>query len=138
VVEGEARGIAVAACPRCAAAVARSSEALGRLHFNHALELMTKGNTRSAEEQLCAACALLPTQVEPRRVLGKLRARLGNTEGAYLDLAWAKQLAPGDLKTAAAFEAVERTLVRRRRFASLALAAMFLFTAAAVVLSRFL
>jgi hypothetical protein len=127
-----------AVCPACAAPLQRSADLWGRLCFNRSLELIAKGDLGGAEEQLCAACALLPSQVEPRRLLGKLRAQRGAHEDAFVDLSWAKQLAPGDAKTVAALDAVEKALVRKRRLASLAVGAMFLVTAAAVLASRFL
>jgi hypothetical protein len=125
-------------CPACAAPLQRSAELWGRLCFNRALELIAKNDFAGAEEQLCAASALLPSQVEPRRLLGKLRAQRGAHEDAFIDLSWAKQLAPGDMKTVAAFEAVEKALVRKRRMALLAVGAVFLFTATAVLASRLL
>jgi hypothetical protein len=125
-------------CVSCAPGLERSADVWGRLFFNRALELIAKGEPRLAEEQLCAACALMPSQVEPRRLLGKLRAQHGEHEEAFIDLSWAKQLGPTDTKTVAALAAVEKALLRKRRVASLTLGAVFLVTAAAVIASRWL
>jgi tetratricopeptide (TPR) repeat protein len=107
-------------CLRCSAL-----DALGRLCFNHALTLLKRGKRAAAEEHLCAACALMPTRVEARRSLGKLRAQLGRYEAARVDLSLALQLAPGDARTAAALTATQvRLLLRRGWVAAFAVLAM--------------
>jgi hypothetical protein len=92
---------------------------LGRMCFNRALELVKEGDLASAENQLCAACALMPLRFEGYRALGKLRARAGRTGDALVDLRIACKLAPGDAGAAAALKEVER-LARREKLVLLA------------------
>lgn len=119
----------MSACPACAAPhtagtscqrcgvdldVARALDAVGRVCFNRALELIAEGQRERAEDQLCAACALMPARVEARRALGKLRAQLGRLDAAAVDLELARRLAPDDPGTRRAAEAVRRRLARER------------------------
>jgi hypothetical protein len=93
--------------------LASTLEAVGRVCFNRGLELAKKGDAWGAEEHLCAACALLPTRADPRRVLGKLRAQQGRLEAAAIDLELAQRLAPEDLGTKNALSKAYALLKRR-------------------------
>ena len=87
---------------------------LGKLCFNRALELLKEGDLAAAENQLCAACALMPLRPEGYRALGKLRAQAGRHADASYDLALACRLAPEDGDARAALAEVAR-LARRER-----------------------
>jgi hypothetical protein len=104
--------------------VARALDAVGRICFNRGLELVAKADIHSAENYLCAACALLPSRVEPRRALGKVRAKLGRFEAAALDLELARRISPGDRATESALAAAER-LIKRERMMLIAVAGGF-------------
>ncbi|MBI5545253.1 MAG: hypothetical protein HY901_15290 [Deltaproteobacteria bacterium] len=92
---------------------------LGRMCFNRALELLKEGDLTGAENQLCAACALMPLRPEAHRALGKLRAQSGRLGAAVVDLNLAHRLAPEDADAIAALAEVQR-LARRERWMLLA------------------
>jgi len=87
---------------------------LGRLCFNRALELEREGDRAGAENQLCAAAALMPLRPESHRALGKLRAQAGRLPDAAAELAIAVQLDPKDEDAREALAAVQRQARRER------------------------
>ena len=108
---------------------------IGRLCFNRALEYLKKDDLTAAENQLCAASALIPLRFETHRALGRLRARTGRLLDAAQDLQTALRLAPEDEGTKRALAEVVR-LARRERLlilgapailAALAVASIVLF-----------
>jgi hypothetical protein len=105
---------------------------IGRLSFNRALELLQRDERAEAENQLCAACALMPLRVEPHRALGKVRARGGRLTEAAAELRLALRIAPHDEDALRALREVER-LARRERRLILAAPDILLILAAASV-----
>jgi regulator of sirC expression with transglutaminase-like and TPR domain len=103
-------------CQHCGAELRLPAllDRLGRLCFNRALELLKEGDLPAAENQLSAACALMPLRAEGYRALGKLRAQLGRLPDAAYDLSLACRLAPEDADAQAALAEVRR-LARRER-----------------------
>lgn len=106
----------------------------GRVCFNRALELLKDGDAAGAENQLCAASALMPLRPEGYRALGKLRAQAGRLGDAAHDLGIACRLAPDDADARAALAEVERLIRRERLVLVGGPAALLLLTAAAAVL----
>ena len=106
---------------------------IGRLCFNRALEVVEE-DPASAENQLCAACALMPLRPEPHRALGKLRARGGRLADAAFELQLALKLAPDDEGARRALLEVERLARRERRLLFAAPLALAVLTAACAVL----
>ena len=92
---------------------------IGRLCFNRALESLKEDDLVGAENQLCAACALIPLRFETHRALGKLRASSGRLVDAAHDLQIALKLAPEDEESKRALAEVVR-LARRERLLILA------------------
>lgn len=113
------------ACQHCGAELRLPAllDRLGRLCFNRALELLKEGDLPAAENQLSAACALMPLRPEGYRALGKLRAQLGRLPDAAYDLALACRLSPDDPDARAALAEVKR-LARRERLLLLAAPAL--------------
>ena len=114
-------------CQHCGAELRLPAllDRLGRLCFNRALELIKEGDLPAAENQLSAACALMPLRPEGYRTLGKLKAQLGRLPDAAYDLSLACRLAPEDPDALAALAEVKR-LAKRERL--LLLGAPFLMT----------
>ncbi|MGC4119323.1 MAG: hypothetical protein QM765_33110 [Myxococcales bacterium] len=119
-------------CQHCGAELRLPAllDRLGRLCFNRALELLQEGDLAAAENQLAAACALMPLRAEGYRALGKLRAQLGRLPEAAYDLTLACRLAPEDHDASAALAEVKR-LARREKLLLLGAPALMVVVAIA-------
>ncbi len=104
------------ACAKCGAELRLPLllDRIGRLCFNRGLELAKEGKLAAAENQFCAAAALMPLRPEGHRALGKLRAQAGRFADAAAALHVAAQLDPDDGDSRAALAAVGRRAQRER------------------------
>jgi predicted Zn-dependent protease len=106
---------------------------IGRLCFNRGIEL-AQTDPAQAENQLCAACALMPLRPEAHRALGKLRAQAGRLMDAAFGLQLALKLSPEDPEARRALAEVERLARRERRLLLAAPAVLAMLTAGAAAL----